>query len=171
MKQKAFTLIELLITITIAGILLLVGVPGLMDFIESSNLKSQTNSIAGALNLARSNAITTGIPTNICPASDNSLTACGTDWNNPIIVYENFNNTPEYDNNTDEIIETINAAEKSITRTSTSSNNIITFADLGISDSPCSLVISNSSQSYYRRITINHQGTLNIYETPQPQNN
>jgi len=42
-KIKAFTLVEMLVTLAIAGILLAVGVPYLRDFIQNNRAASLSN--------------------------------------------------------------------------------------------------------------------------------
>lgn len=59
-KLNAFTLLELIITMTIAFILATMAVPAFNSFVESSRLTSNTNLVIGALNLARSEAVRLG---------------------------------------------------------------------------------------------------------------
>lgn len=55
--QAAFTLIELLITVTVLGVLMAIALPNLRDFVVSNRLSSQVNGFVGLLNYARSEAI------------------------------------------------------------------------------------------------------------------
>ena len=55
--QRAFTLIELLITITVLGVLMAIALPNLRDFVVSNRLSSQVNGFIGLINYARSEAI------------------------------------------------------------------------------------------------------------------
>lgn len=57
-KQYGFTLIELAVTLLVAAVLVLVGVPALQDYVMNSRLTSQANALVGTLNMARSEAIT-----------------------------------------------------------------------------------------------------------------
>src|SRR3989344_4698731 len=56
-RNSGFTLIELIITLTIAGILMAVAVPGLKNFVSSNRLTAQINDLIADINLARSEAI------------------------------------------------------------------------------------------------------------------
>jgi len=60
-KSSGFTLIELMITLAIAGILLAVGIPSFNSIITSNRLTTYANELVTALNLARSEAIRRGV--------------------------------------------------------------------------------------------------------------
>src|SRR4030067_1501695 len=55
--NKGFTLIELIITLTIAGILMAVAAPSMVGFVSSNRLASQVNELIADITLARSEAI------------------------------------------------------------------------------------------------------------------
>ena len=76
-RLSGFTLIELMVTITILAILLAIGVPSFGSMIRSGQVASETNTFLAALNSARSEASKRGLPVTVCAASDKSLTACG----------------------------------------------------------------------------------------------
>ena len=60
LRLNGFTLLEMIITMTIAFILATMAVPAFNSFVESSRLTSNTNLVIGALNLARSEAVRLG---------------------------------------------------------------------------------------------------------------
>lgn len=60
-KHCGFTLVELMITLTIAGILLTVGVPSFQSMIRNNRTATNANNLVTALNLARSEAIKRGV--------------------------------------------------------------------------------------------------------------
>jgi type IV fimbrial biogenesis protein FimT len=57
MVSKGFTLLELMVTLAIAGILVATAIPSFTDSIISNRLTKYNNELVGALNLARSEAI------------------------------------------------------------------------------------------------------------------
>ncbi|MDV3239612.1 MAG: GspH/FimT family pseudopilin [Gammaproteobacteria bacterium] len=67
--HSGFTLVELMITLAIAAILLTVGIPSFQNVLQNNRLATQANSLVGALNLARSEAIKRGADISITAAS------------------------------------------------------------------------------------------------------
>lgn len=65
-KLTGFTLIELIITITIAGILIALAAPAMRGFVLDQRLTTQANDFIADLNYARSEAIKRGTNVTIC---------------------------------------------------------------------------------------------------------
>lgn len=68
--QRGFTLIELMITLTIAAILLTMGVPSFNAMIKNNRLTAQTNQFVTAMNFARSEAIKRGASVTVTATDD-----------------------------------------------------------------------------------------------------
>lgn len=76
---RGFTLIELMITIAIAGILLAIGVPSMRDMIHQNRLTGHVNEFVAANLLARSEAIKRGSQVTLCrSANAESSNTCST---------------------------------------------------------------------------------------------
>ncbi len=60
-RARGFSMIELLVVMSIAAILLGIGVPNMQQYIVSSRLASTANEFFTALNLARSEAVRRGL--------------------------------------------------------------------------------------------------------------
>jgi type IV fimbrial biogenesis protein FimT len=87
-KIKAFSLIELMVTVAIAGILAAVAAPSFANIIKNNSMTTQYNELLASLNLARSEAIRRGVPVNICKSNDQ--TNCGNNtvnWQDGWIVF------------------------------------------------------------------------------------
>ena len=77
-RQGAFTLIELLITISVLGVLMAIALPNLQGFIVGNKLSSNVNGFIGLINYARSEAIVRNQSVMICPKSNTGV-ACASD--------------------------------------------------------------------------------------------
>jgi type IV fimbrial biogenesis protein FimT len=86
-KYSGFTLIELVITLAVVGILLAVGVPSLKTFMQSNQLVASTNELISALHVARSEAIKLNTRVSICDSSDGMNCGGTGDWSNGWIVF------------------------------------------------------------------------------------
>ena len=86
-QQFGFTLIELIITLTIAAILLTVAVPGMSRFINNNRLSTVANDFIGDLSLARSEALKRGSQAGMCKGSASGCAGAGTPWADGWIVF------------------------------------------------------------------------------------
>ncbi len=111
--QKAFTLTELMVTITIIGILASIAVPAYKSLICATKISSYTSQLHAALLLTRSEAIKRGRSVNICRSSNaqettptcttvmsNSLNNSG--WGEGWLIYVDMNNDNIY--NLDDVL-------------------------------------------------------------------
>jgi type IV fimbrial biogenesis protein FimT len=70
-----FTLVELMVVITIVATLLTIGVPSYRYVTNSNRMSAEVNGLLGDLQFARSEAIKEGATVTVCPPIAN-LTAC-----------------------------------------------------------------------------------------------
>lgn len=90
---RGFTLIELMVTISIGVILMTMGVPMMRNLIERNAVAGHVNSFVGAVQLARSEAIKRGISVVVCrsanaeTSSTPTCAASGTGWESGWIVF------------------------------------------------------------------------------------
>ncbi len=87
MQKNGFTIIELLITIVIAGILLVATIPTMRHLITANRATAQVDHIVAALQYARSEAIKLGKTVKYCGSSDHIN--CDGKWNQGQIIATN----------------------------------------------------------------------------------
>lgn len=88
-SQKGFTLYELMITVSIVGVVLAIGVPNMIAYSQNSRMTGTANDFHAAFHFARSEASRAKTFITIC-ASDNSMTAlptCSGNWSDGYIVF------------------------------------------------------------------------------------
>jgi type IV fimbrial biogenesis protein FimT len=85
--SRAFTLIELMVTLAILAILLGIAAPSFREAIQNSRTQTITNSLVSALQFARSEAIKRGTGVDICRQNTDG-TACedNTTWQSGWLV-------------------------------------------------------------------------------------
>jgi len=80
-RSKGFTLVELLVTIVILGLLAFFGVPSTQAMIAGNRATTQSNELVSTLLLARSEAIRRNQPVSVCPSTDGVSCTGNGNWN------------------------------------------------------------------------------------------
>lgn len=94
--ERGFTLVELLVTISVMAILLVIAVPSFTDVTLGSKLSSYANSLAASAYLARSEAIKTNNSATLCVSSNGTSCAAG-GWEQGWIVFRDPNKNAAVD--------------------------------------------------------------------------
>ncbi|HVX05664.1 MAG TPA: GspH/FimT family pseudopilin [Rhodanobacteraceae bacterium] len=83
---RGFTLTELMITLAIAGILAMIGVPAMGNLLARTRDASTEAAIAGTLRHARSAAVMRNARVLVCPSRDGRQCSAGDDWQHGWII-------------------------------------------------------------------------------------
>ncbi len=146
-KTLGFTLIELVATMAIVGILVTTAIPSFNSTITSSRLSCYANDLVSALNLARSEAVKRGISVTVRKLDNYSCTTngAGVNWEKGWDVFMDIDNDGKCDES-DELIRTYPALMSSYTlRGNHNISNYIRFLPSGLSNTNGSFVICNNS--------------------------
>ncbi|QSX75153.1 GspH/FimT family pseudopilin [Lysobacter arenosi] len=83
-SSRGFTLLELMVTISVLGILAVIAFPAFTSITNSNRLTSAANQFAVDLQFARSEAMRRNVRVEVCASAD-AATCSGDDWQNWIV--------------------------------------------------------------------------------------
>lgn len=121
-----FTIIELLVTMSIVAVLMAIGVPSFRYVTNSNRIASEINGLLGDLQFARSEAIKDGRTVTVCVSANGTSCSNATSWHSGWIVFSDPTNVGTVD--TGEVVLRVQAPFSG-TDTFNASNNVkaVTF--------------------------------------------
>ena len=126
MRERGFTLVELLVTLAIAAILLGAALPSFRDMMTSNKIIAGVNDLVAAVHLAKNEATGRNASVNI-----DSLGGAG-DWSAGYRVYVDTDNSGDYAANIDTDIRTIPGVSGDIVMFLTAPTPTISFGRTGV---------------------------------------
>lgn len=95
---KGFTLVELMVTVSVLGILIALAAPSFQSLIERVRIEGQVNKLKNDMSYARTEAMRTGQTVHICKRAGTSTTACGTgslnNWEQGWLIFADLSTPP-----------------------------------------------------------------------------
>jgi type IV fimbrial biogenesis protein FimT len=148
LHEHGFTLVELLITLVVAGIIIGSAMPSFASLLQNKRLLSQRDAFVAALRYARSTALSQNAATQVCPFSASGSTTCGTNWGAGWIVVLNpagsATSTPPLT-----LLQSVQAAAAAPAVSSPSSAATVSFDPRGLATNAAQFVICDSRGSAY----------------------
>jgi type IV fimbrial biogenesis protein FimT len=86
-KQKAFTLIELMVTVSILAIVMALAIPSFKSSVANNRSVGAGSELVTALNFARTEAIRRGAYVSICASSDGAACLAADNWKKGWLVF------------------------------------------------------------------------------------
>ena len=86
-RNRGLTLVELIIVLTIAGILATMAAPGMQRFVSSNRLTAQVNDLLADISLARSEAIKRNVSAGVCESTSGTGCTTSGNWASGWLVY------------------------------------------------------------------------------------
>ncbi|WP_426369195.1 GspH/FimT family pseudopilin [Pseudocolwellia sp. HL-MZ7] len=143
-KQQAFTMVELLVGISVVAILAAVALPSLNSFTVSMRVDNEISELHRLLLIARNTSVNSGQNVVVCPIVNGS---CTDDWTKEISVFIDFNQNNDFDAAagaipSDEIIRVKSAISSSNDQFQYSNGAFLTYNSLG------NLPINNNESTF-----------------------
>ncbi len=86
-RQKGFTLLELLTSVTVLAIVVTVGVPSMTSLIRGNRIVSDTNDFVASINTARAEALNNVVQVTVCKSRDQATCDDAASWHDGWIVF------------------------------------------------------------------------------------
>lgn len=86
-RNRGVTLVELIIVLTISGVLAALAAPGMQRFVASNRLTAQVNDLLADISVARSDAIKRNTNAGICASTSGTSCTVSGNWANGWLVY------------------------------------------------------------------------------------
>ncbi|MEQ9223874.1 MAG: GspH/FimT family protein [Salinisphaeraceae bacterium] len=164
--QRGFTLLELLITLTVLVVFLTAAVPSYRTLIASQSMVAQSNAFVSFLTSARSEAITRSQSVRACKSADE--TACTVDggWEQGGIAYVDTNDDGARNASSEPIVDVLSALERAtLTGGDDATANSIRFGPHGFAvGSSGELQLARDDTDDVNRICVSPSGAISLHE-------
>jgi len=155
-----FTLLELLITLSITAILLSISIPSFKEMVLESQAESTINHISRLIRLARNTAVTQGTTSTLCPSSDGKH--CDGVWKEGVLLFTDKNKNGALDGE-DIVIQFLHPFFDQGDLTFKSFRNLIQFSAKGTPQGTIGSFIycpSDNNIEHAKALILNFQGRL-----------
>ncbi len=117
-KNKAsygFTLVEVLVVLSISAVIVGIATPSFMSIIANNRVAMASNELVATLNLAKAEAVRSGMTTTLCVSQNASQcsNANAVNWNDGLILFQDNDNSSNVSNN-ERIIKVMPASDDSL---------------------------------------------------------
>jgi type IV fimbrial biogenesis protein FimT len=152
---RGFTLVELMVTISVLAILLAIAVPSFSEVMPSSRLRSYANDFVASTTLARGEAIKRNSVVNLCASSNG--TSCMGNWEQGWIVLVGTT-----------VIQSQQALPSGMKMVESGGVASLNFQSTGVGTTPATLTICRatpSAGSQERVISVSATGRASVTRT------
>ncbi len=87
-RERGLTLIELIVTVIVIGILAGIGFPAFQEFSQSATARRGVDDLATGFMSARTLAVTNGVAIKICAVTGGACSGSASDWSSAWAVFE-----------------------------------------------------------------------------------
>lgn len=157
--HAGFTLVELMVTLVVIGILAIVAVPSVSALISNGRVAGQTEELVASVQLARAEAVRRNTRVTLCPSTDGTTCAATATWAGWIVHgMDNTLATPA-----DEVIRN-NASSGAVVVSGPTAG--LMFRPSGLIDSQQNIEVSKSDTK--RCLTVLISGVVSVSKSACP---
>lgn len=163
-KQAGLTLVELMVTLAIAGLLLVGGLPSMMTMIDNSRGFDQANAYFTALSFARGQAVNLGTSVTVCNLASGTTGSCTANWQNGVTVFVDANNNGTVDVGADQVLRRVPPIASGDTHKISFTNSRATFGPEGMAEGAAGsfFICPSDNKEVARRIIVSNSGRTTV---------
>ena len=164
--QAGFTLIEMMVTLTILGVLAMLAAPSFNQAMLGNKLASSANRFVASAQLARSEAIKRNAVVRICSSADGATCAGGGTFQQGWVVFHDANNDAVV--NSGETIIQVQQALSNDYQFASSAGYSLAFQPIGAGATSAILTLCRATPSpggQERKVTLSATGRVSVETT------
>lgn len=160
-RMKGFTLVELMVTLAVLGVLAVFALPGIGELLRNNRLATQSNDVVSMLAYARAEAMRRGARIAVCPSANGTDCSGGPNWGVGMIVFVDTNRNGSTDSG-EEVLRVMSPLSGSNTLTPSGISTFLQFRGSGVANPMGALKLCDSRPDYGRSIAIASSGSISL---------
>lgn len=131
-KFRAFTLIELIITVAVFSVVIAIAVPSFQNIVVSNRVAFDRDEFFNLLQFARSEAIKNGTAVTICKSANGTSCDNSLGWNGGWLLFADIDRDGVLDASGDKVIKSVEPLEGLVAVSQSNGDNLVTFESRGL---------------------------------------
>ena len=162
-SRAGFTLLELIVTVALFGIITAAVVPSMSSFYQRNKIAAIVNNHTAAIQLARHTAVSENVFVVMCPTKD--MLNCDSDWSRLKMVFIDEDNDGALDGN-EEIIGSADMVKDAFIQSTRDNLRFAPFNTAQTFTASISICTEAGNSLYSRALVINNVGRVRLERDP-----
>lgn len=166
-KTKGFTLIEVMVTVSVMSTLLAVGLPAFAALIETQRTSAALASLVSQMSHARLAAVKHRRPTILCPSTSGTHCDAGTDWSGGWMMFVERGDRTRPSKRSDLLqVETVPTSRHLRIRSTAGRDSLRYLPDGRSAGSNLTIVVCNNDSERLGAVVVNNAGRPRVERGP-----